>query len=132
MFIWYNSFFLNSFLSSTWSIKVMHQFAIPSRPSENVHETIFFNSLFFNFLNNSFVQFPSKLTMRAFIVVKSKSKLCNCTTYIRELKLTFFAFKKIYHIVVITIQRAFKNVKSFFWLYFLKFCSIFNWLAYFT
>ena len=30
--------------------------------------------------------------------------------------MTFFAFKNIYHIVRITIQRIFKNVKSFFWL----------------
>ena len=53
---------------------------------------------FLNFLNNSFFQFLSKLTKKknwhAFMVVKSKSKLCNYTTYIREFKLTFFAFKK--------------------------------------
>ena len=49
--------------------------------------------------------------MSTLIVVKSKSKLCNRSTYIREFKLTVFAFKKIYHIVRITIQRAFKNVK---------------------
>ena len=54
--------------------------------------------------------------MNTFIVVKSKSKLSNRTAYIRKFKLTFFAFKNIYHIVRITIQRIFKNVKSFFWL----------------
>ena len=52
--------------------------------------------------------------MSTFIVVKSKSELRNGTTYITEFKLTFFAFKKIYPIVRITTQRAFKNVKSFF------------------
>ena len=36
--------------------------------------------------------------MSTFVVVKSKSKLCNRTTYIREFKLTLFAFKKIYYI----------------------------------
>ena len=52
--------------------------------------------------------------MSTFIVIKSKSKLCNRTTYIREFKMTFFAFKKLYHIVQITVARAFKDVKSFF------------------
>ena len=47
---------------------------------------------FFNFFLNSFFHRKS-----AFIVIKSKSKLCNCATYISEFKLTFFAFKKIYH-----------------------------------
>ena len=53
---------------------------------------------FLNILNNSSFQFLSKLTMKknlhAFMVVNCKSKLCNYTTYIREFKLTFFAFKK--------------------------------------
>ena len=34
--------------------------------------------------------------MSTFIVVKSKSKLCNRATYIREFKLTFFAYIYIY------------------------------------
>ena len=55
--------------------------------------------------------------MSTFVVVKSKSELCNRATYIREFKLTFFAFKKIYHIVRITIQRAFKNVKCHMYVY---------------
>ena len=72
-------------------------------------------------MNNSFFQLLSKLTMSTFIVIKSKSKLCNRTIYIRKFKLTFFAFRKIYHIVRITVHLAFKNVKSFFWLCFLNF-----------
>ena len=69
---------------------------------------------------------------RAFLVVKSKSNFCNCTTYTREFKLTFFASKNICHIVGITIQKSFKNVKSFFWLWFFKFSCIFNWFTCFT
>ena len=70
--------------------------------------------------------------MSTFIVVKSKPKLCNRTTCIKEFQLTFFEFKKIHDIVRITIQRAFKNVKRFFCFCFLKFCSIFKWIIYFT
>ena len=50
-------------------------------------------------------------TMSTFIVVKSKSKLCNGTIYVREFKLTFFVFKKIYHIARITIQRTLRMSK---------------------
>ena len=59
---------------------------------------LLFYFTFLNFLNNSFFQFLSKLTkkknLHAFMVVKSKWKVSNYTTYITEFKLTFFAFKK--------------------------------------
>ena len=50
--------------------------------------------------------------MSTFKIVKSKSKLCNRTTYIREFKRTFFAFKKIYHIIRITIQGPLRMPKD--------------------
>ena len=82
----------------TWSIKVTHQFAISSCPSEQqcLWKSFLFYFTFLNFLNNSFFQFLSKLTekknLHDFMVVKSKSKLCNYTTYVRE----FIALKRIY------------------------------------
>ena len=75
----------------------------------------------FNFLNNSFYWFLSKLVLSAYIVLKSKSNVTNCNSYIREFKLTFSVFKKIYYIVGTAIQKTFKNIKSFFWLCFLNF-----------
>ena len=67
--------------------------------NNNVHENFLFYFTYLNFLNNSFFQFLSKLRKKknshAFMVVKTKSKFCNYTTYIREFKLTFFALKKL-------------------------------------
>ena len=48
----------------TWSIKVTHQFAISSCPSEQQYlwKSFLFYFTFLNFLNNSFFYFFSKLT----------------------------------------------------------------------
>ena len=75
---------VSNLLLPIWTIMLMKKFL--------------FYFTFLNILNNSSFQFLSKLTMKknlhAFMVVNCKSKLCNYTTYIREFKLTFFAFKK--------------------------------------
>ena len=69
--------FVHSAGLSRWHTSLQHPHA---HLNFNVHETVFVLVHFFNLLNNSIFQFLYILTISVLIVVKSKSKLCNCTT----------------------------------------------------